>query len=171
MARLLKSLTVRLQRSLRIPARVVSQTLIGLVLLLPVTALAQQSPSDEANIMAAYNAAIYDSAVYKFSNLRPLRPLKFDPKTRTVQVVALNDYPYELGPSEPLPIYLWVTQTPEVQQICQRSGAKTASVVRAASGPDVQSFCSHDGERGRHFSPNGESRSDDDAAMLVSGAG
>jgi hypothetical protein len=126
---LLKSLNARLQPPPLALGKAVRKSLptivLGFVLLLLTAAgetssvHAQQSSPDEAGIMAAYNASIYDAAVYKFSNLRPLRPLKFDPATKTVQVVALNNYPYDLGPSKPLPIYLWVTQVPEVQEICQ----------------------------------------------------
>lgn len=69
-------------------------------------------------MVAAYNAAIYDAAVYRSSNLRPLKPLKFDPITRTATVVQLTDHGYGLGVN-PIPIYIWVTQVPEVQEICQ----------------------------------------------------
>jgi hypothetical protein len=56
--------------------------------------------------------------VYKFSNLRPLMPLKFDTTTNTASVVTLTDYPYKLGDTT-LPVYLWVTAVPEVQNICR----------------------------------------------------
>jgi len=81
-------------------------------------AVAFQSAPDETSIMAAYNAAIYDSSVYKFSNLRPLRPLKFDPKTKSVSVVTLTSFSYKLGETT-LPVEVWVTAVPEVQEICR----------------------------------------------------
>jgi hypothetical protein len=98
-----------------------SIVLIGLALLL--TERANSSPplqnaADDASILAAYNAAIYDSAVYKSSNVRTLKPLTFDPVTKKVTVVTLTDYKYDVGLTT-LPVYVWVTQVPEVQQICQ----------------------------------------------------
>lgn len=82
------------------------------------SAFAFQSAPDESSILAAYNAAIYDSSVYKFSNLRPLRPLKFDPITKSVSVVTLTSFNYRLGETR-LSIYVWVTAVPEVQEICR----------------------------------------------------
>ena len=76
-------------------------------------------PSVKRRMVKAYNAAIYDAAVYKSSNLRPLKPLTFDPTTRTATVVTLTGYPYKPGPTT-LPVYVWVTQVPEVQEICQK---------------------------------------------------
>jgi len=82
------------------------------------SAFAFQSATDESSILAAYNAAIYDSSVYKFSNLRPLRPLKFDPMTKSVSVVTLTSFNYKLGETK-LPVYVWVTAVPEVQEVCR----------------------------------------------------
>jgi hypothetical protein len=79
---------------------------------------AQQPAPDQSAILAAYNAAIYDASVYRFSNLRPLKPLKFDPATKTVSVVSLTDWKYHVGPTK-LPLYLWVTPVPEAQNICR----------------------------------------------------
>lgn len=85
----------------------------------PSTVNAQSDVPDQREI-TAYNAAINDAAVYKFSNLRPLYPLKFDPTTNTVTVVTLTDYPYTIGTMTlPKDLYLWVTQVPEVQNICR----------------------------------------------------
>lgn len=78
---------------------------------------AQQSPPDSDTLLGPYNAAIYDSSVYRFSNLRPLVPLKFDADKRAT-VVSLTDFPYTKGDT-PLPVDLWVTVVPEVQKICQ----------------------------------------------------
>jgi hypothetical protein len=98
--------------------------IVILLLLLSLTALAsfaqsKLKPSKRDRIVAAYNAAIYDAAVYKSSNLRPLKPLKFDPTTRTAIVVTVTEHRYERGATT-LPIYLWVTQVPEVQEICKK---------------------------------------------------
>ena len=78
----------------------------------------QSQPTNDAALLAAYNAAIYDAAVYKSSNVRPLRPLKFDPVTKKTTVVTLTTFGYTPGTTT-VPIYVWVTQVPEVQQICR----------------------------------------------------
>lgn len=92
--------------------------LVLMLALQSASVLAQQSGADQQSILAAYNAAIYDSSVYKFSNLRPLMPLKFDTATNTASVVTLTDHPYKLGETT-LPVYLWVTAVPEVQNACR----------------------------------------------------
>lgn len=97
--------------------------IIMLLLLLSLTGLAgfgqsNLKPSENDSMVAAYNAAIYDAAVYKSSNLRSLKPLTFDPATRTATVVTLTGYPYKPGATT-VPVYVWVTQVPEVQEICQ----------------------------------------------------
>jgi hypothetical protein len=80
---------------------------------------AQSNAPDQKELMTAYNAAIQDSSVYKFSNLRPLLPLKFDPITRTVTVVTLTTYPYKQGEMK-LQRDVWVTAVPEVRTACRR---------------------------------------------------
>jgi hypothetical protein len=109
--------------SLRAPLCRRAMTVVVIALLLTVgggSASARQNAPDQASILAAYNAAIYDSSVYKFSNLRPLRPLKFDPATRTASVVALTNFDYKPGDTTlPAEIYLWVTGVPEVQDRCR----------------------------------------------------
>jgi len=77
-----------------------------------------QSQTDIEN-QRTYTNAIYDASVYKFSNLRPLKPLKFDPVTHTARVVTLTSFGYELGRTKPLQVDVWVTAVPEVQQACQ----------------------------------------------------
>jgi len=78
----------------------------------------QSQPTNDAAMLAAYNAAIYDAAVYKSSNVRPLKPLQFDPITKSTTVVTLTTFDYKLGQTT-VPVYVWVTQVPEVQQICR----------------------------------------------------
>lgn len=80
-------------------------------------ALAQQDLSDPDAILVPYNKAIYDSSVYKFSNLRPLFPLTFDVEKRA-KVVSLTDHQYAKGDTT-LPVDIWVTAVPEVQTICR----------------------------------------------------
>ena len=80
-------------------------------------ARAQQDLSDPEAILAPYNKAIFDSSVYKFSNLRPLVPLRFD-ADRKATVVSLSDYQYSKGDTS-IPVDLWVTAVPEVQTICR----------------------------------------------------
>lgn len=98
--------------------------IVMLLLLLSLTGIAGSGQSQNKNsrkrsMVAAYNAAIYDAAVYKFSNVRTLKPLIFDPKTKSTTVVTLTDYDYHPGPTT-VPIYVWVTQVPEVQEICRK---------------------------------------------------
>jgi hypothetical protein len=98
--------------------------IVMLLLVLSLTGLvsfgqSKPKPSEKDSMVAAYNAAIYDAAVYKSSNLRPLKALTFDPTTRTATVVTFTAHPYERGATT-LPIYVWVTQVPEVQEICQK---------------------------------------------------
>ena len=81
------------------------------------SAVAFQSVPDEPSILAAYNAAIYDSSVYKFTNLRPLKPLQFD-ANKSVSVVTLTSYDYKLGKTT-LSGDVWVTAVPEAQQTCR----------------------------------------------------
>ena len=76
-----------------------------------------QSDPDQSSILAAYNAAIYDAAVYKFSNLRPLKPLEFD-STKAVSVVTLTNSNYKLGKTK-LSGDVWVTAVPEVRDVCR----------------------------------------------------
>jgi hypothetical protein len=98
--------------------------IVLLLLLIALTALASigQSrikPARKDILVAAYNAAIYDAAVYKSANVRPLKPLVFDPISKTTTVVTLTGYPYKVGTTT-VPVYVWVTQVPEVQEICQK---------------------------------------------------
>lgn len=115
----------------RIPS---AREVVVLLLLLLVTALAayvQSQPSSisqqppPVDLVAVYNEAISDSAVYKTSNVRPLKPLAFDPTTKkakvvTVMKVSKSAYEYKPGPDTLGNVYVWVTQVPEVQEICQK---------------------------------------------------
>lgn len=100
--------------------RVMTFALAALLLLTtggPVSA--QQNAPEQASLQAAYNAAIYDAAVYKVSNLRQLRPLKFDPKTGAASVVQLTDYKGYTQGENKLTREVWVTGAPEVQDRCR----------------------------------------------------
>ena len=66
-----------------------------------------------------YNAAVLDSAIYRHENLRPLRPLKFNPETLTITVVTLTNYDYPMG-EQSLSRAVWVTAVPEVQEKCRK---------------------------------------------------
>lgn len=108
--------------------------LVLLLLMVVVRVSGQSQPTaDDARILAAYNAAIYDAAVYKPANLRGLKPLKFDPVTKEVTVVTLTDHDYCKG-KDTLPVYVWVTQVPEVQQICQNFSGNLALSLRQLLG-------------------------------------
>lgn len=80
---------------------------------------AQNQPQDDPELLAAYNAAIVDSAVFRFSNLRPLYPLTFDPVTNLATVVTITDWNgYQKG-SMTLTREVWVTPDTEVQNLCK----------------------------------------------------
>ncbi len=86
----------------------------------------QNASKPSQDLMAAYNAAIYDSSVHKFSNIRRLYPLKFDPDTKTATVVTLTNYDYTSGGKYKPPFrtdmgthYTWVSAVPEVQNLCR----------------------------------------------------
>lgn len=93
---------------------------------------AQQESSDPDAILVPYNKAIYDSSVYKFSNLRPLFPLTFDAEKKA-KVTALTDFPYSKGDTT-LPVDLWVTVVPEVQTICRGFSGDLAMRLRQLLG-------------------------------------
>ena len=97
-------------------------------------ASARQNAPDHSDLHAAYNAALLDSAVYRFSNLRPLKPLQFDPATKTVQVVQLTDFRgYTVGENA-LQREVWVTAVPEVQERCQGFSADLEMRLRQLLG-------------------------------------
>lgn len=68
-----------------------------------------------------YDDAVIDAAIYKRGNLHALHPLKFDSATMTETVVTLTNYDYSMG-MQSVPLYLWVTAVPEVQQECRAFG-------------------------------------------------
>ena len=80
---------------------------------------AQTQYPDETELMAAYNAAIVDTAVFRFSNLRPLYPLTFDPATNLATVVTITNWGgYRKGPMT-LDAEVWVTPDTEVKNLCK----------------------------------------------------
>jgi hypothetical protein len=80
---------------------------------------AQAPLENDRDLMAAFNAAITDAAVFRFSNLRPLYPLTFDPVTNRATVVTVTDWKgYHKGPLT-LERDVWVTAAPEVKNVCQ----------------------------------------------------
>jgi len=107
----------------------------------PFSVFAQvQSPND-LELLRAYNNAIYDASVYKFSNLRPLKRLEFDAQTHTARVVTLTSFAYTLGVTKPLPVDVWVTAVPEVQNACQQFTGDIALRLRQFLGlPPTQKF-------------------------------
>jgi len=117
---------------------------IGVVLLLALIGAANifsQRPTDTTRLLAAYDAAINDAAVYKSSNVRHLRPLTFDPVTKETTVVALTSYDYRLGPNTlGDKIYVWVTPVPEVQETCRFFSGNLELSLRQLLGlpPDYQ---------------------------------
>jgi len=79
-----------------------------------------QSEKEQAENLKAYNEAIYETSVYKFSNLRPLKPLIFSDSTNSTTVVTLTNYNgYKTGVENTLTRDVWVTAVPEVKNLCQ----------------------------------------------------
>ena len=79
-----------------------------------------QSEKEQAENLRAYNEAIYETSVYKFSNLRPLKPLIFSDSTNSTTVVTLTNYNgYKTGVENTLTRDVWVTAVPEVKNLCQ----------------------------------------------------
>jgi hypothetical protein len=94
--------------------------ILGLILFFYFTTLSfAQNAVDQAAMLKAYEAAIYDASVYKFSNLRPLKPLKFDEITKTAEVVTFTNWTgYKVGKMT-LTRDIWVTAEPEVKEVCK----------------------------------------------------
>lgn len=103
--------------------------------------VAQDKAQADQELMTVYNKAIYDASVYKFSNVRPLKKLEFDPKTHTARVVTLTDFPYTRGKTKPLAVDVWVTAVPEVQNACQTFNGDIALRLRQFLGfPPAHKF-------------------------------
>ena len=100
---------------------------------------AQQREKSQSELIKRLDKVIYDAAVYKDSNLRPLNPLKFEPTTMTAKVVTLTGYEYSKG-SYTLTRDLWVTAVPEVKNKCQGVRGDLALWLRELLGlhPDSQ---------------------------------
>lgn len=129
---------------LRAPLRRVATAVAVAALLLLAAAggpaSAQRTAADYSDHGAAYNAALVDSAVYRFSNLRPLKPLKFDPATRTVRVVQLTNFRRYTAGDNKLGKSVWVTAVPEVRERCQGFSADLEMRLRQLLGlpPDQE---------------------------------
>lgn len=109
-----------------------SSSLIMLIVVFANITLAQRGES-QSDLINHFDTAIYDAAVYKESNLRPLNPLKFDPSTLTAKVVTLTAAQYSKG-SYQLPDDVWVTATPEVRNKCQGVAGNLALWLRQLLG-------------------------------------
>jgi len=96
--------------------------------------------TEDATLQRRYLLAVRDAAVYTPGELRPLRPLRFDPTTHTATVVALTDYPYAPGEAT-LPVYLWVTGVPELAERCRGFAGDPALRLRQLLGlPPARPF-------------------------------
>ena len=103
---------------------------------------AQQIRERQPEATRRLNHAIYDSAVYKQSNLRPLHPLEFDSSTLTTKVVTLTSYQYSKGPTT-LGRDVWVTAVPEVKDKCQGVRGDLAMWLRQLLGLHPDSSVTH----------------------------
>lgn len=105
--------------SLMRPCKNFCQLALRCLVLFGVAVTAHAQTDKDRDRLGVYNHAIYDSAVYKFSNLRPLLPLKFEGTAKTAKVVSLTPYVgYQPGETT-LTREVWVTGFPEVQNICR----------------------------------------------------
>jgi hypothetical protein len=109
------------------------------------TAPASAAPTGpgERKLVKRFNAAIADAAVYRHRNLRPLRPLRFDPTTGTASVTTLTSWPYRRGATT-LPDEVWVTGAGEVQRRCRCARRRLGMFLRQVLGL-------HPNSRIRHF--------------------
>jgi hypothetical protein len=71
-------------------------------------------------LLGTYNRSISSAAVYRHSDLRRLRPLRFDRRTHTAVVSTLTGDPYVTG-SQRLHKEVWVTGAPEVKTKCEKA--------------------------------------------------
>lgn len=95
--------------------------------------------AEHTNLLAIYEQAIFDSAVYETKNLRPLRPLVADADGEVI-VATLTSLDGKAG--DLLPITgsgVWVTGIPEVQDICRGFTGDVVMHVRQLLGlpPDA----------------------------------
>jgi hypothetical protein len=80
--------------------------------------VAAQNDTERSGLQSAYLTAIYEAAVYKFSNIRPLKPLVFGPTNTTLVVTVTGYNGYNLGDLV-LDREVWVTAVPEVKESCR----------------------------------------------------
>ena len=103
---------------------------------------AQQTHKRQSETIRRLNRSIYDAAVYKESNVRPLHPLEFDSSTLTTKVVTLTGYNYAKG-SNTLSRDVWVTAVPEVRDKCQGVRGDLAMWLRELLGLHPDSNVTH----------------------------
>jgi len=92
----------------------------------------------QTDIWKLYTDAVYDASVYRLPNLRKLRPLQFDSASR-VTVVTLTSYTgYTIG-ADTLGRDVWVTEVPEVQDLCRTFTGNVGMRLRQLLGltPDA----------------------------------
>jgi hypothetical protein len=74
----------------------------------------------------AFRAAVRSAAVYQSEHVRELKPLTFDSQGMAT-VSTLTSSPFTVGPTQ-LSEDAWVTQVPEVQQLCTQFPASTLTM-------------------------------------------
>jgi hypothetical protein len=95
--------------------------------------------AEHTRLLAEYERALFDSAVYQSDHLRPLRPLTAD-EHGEVLVATLTSLDGKVG--ELLPIAgagVWVTGVPEVRDICREFTGDVVMQLRQLLGlpPDA----------------------------------
>jgi hypothetical protein len=98
-----------------------------------------QVTAEHQSLLAMYECAIFNSAVYDSTNLRRLRPLVADSNGEVI-VATLTSADGKVG--ELLPVTgtgVWVTGVPEVQEICRGFSGDVVMKVRQLLGlpPDA----------------------------------
>lgn len=130
---------------------------LALILCFIVSASAQ-SGREQAENLKAYNESIYDASVYKFSNLRPLKPLVFSDTANSATVVTLTNYNgYKVGTENILTRDVWVTAVPEVKNLCQTFSGDVEMRLRQLLGlhpnQKFDKFVTMEVKRGDVFRP------------------
>jgi hypothetical protein len=131
---------------------------LALILCIVISASAQGEKDQPAEHLKAYNESIYDSSVYRFSNLRPLKPLTFNNPTNSATVVTLTNYNgYILGKENTLGRDVWVTAVPEVKSLCQTFSGDVEMRLRQLlglhPGQKFDKFVTMEVKRGDIFRP------------------
>lgn len=130
---------------------------LALILCFIVSAPAQNE-KEQAENLKTYNESIYQTSVYKFSNLRPLKPLVFSDSSDSTTVVTLTNFNgYKMGAENTLTRDVWVTAVPEVKDLCHSFSGDVEMRLRQLlglhPGQKFDKFVTMEVKRGDVFRP------------------